>query len=379
MKRFFVLILALLLLLPGCAAEPAAPTEPVLTMPPTGPTTVPAATEPVTEPVTEPTTEPAPTEPEPTEPVVLYRHPLNGRPIDEPFNGRLMAVVINNVVYALPQHGISKADFIFELETEGGVTRQLAIFSELNNVTKIGPIRSARTYFNAIARSFDAPIVHCGSSYVANQGYMDYFETKASPWLHMDSHFAGKYFYRDKDRLSKGFATEHTLFTTGEKLLTAMENRDYNKTYDGGLDLGFSFADNINLNGETANKITVTYNGSKKMKFTYDANEGVYNASQYGKKYVDGNTGDSVDFKNVLVLFASQKKVKSEYGNHSFYDLIGSGKGYYACNGQVIPIKWKHSKYSAPFSFTTEDGEPITLGVGESYVGITSVKKLAYE
>ena len=73
MRRIFVSLLILALLLSGCAAQEAVET--------TVETTV------VTEPETEPTTVP-------TEPPV-YRNPLNGEILEEPYTGRIFAHTIH--------------------------------------------------------------------------------------------------------------------------------------------------------------------------------------------------------------------------------------------------------------------------------------------
>ena len=108
------------------------------------PTTVPTTTAPVE------TTEES--VPETTEAKEL-RHPLNGELLEEPFVGRTVAVVTPNDSAALPQHGLSNADVIYEIEAEGGVTRCLTLYTDLSFEEKIGPIRSSRTYFNNVAVS----------------------------------------------------------------------------------------------------------------------------------------------------------------------------------------------------------------------------------
>ena len=123
--------------------------------------TTPTTTAPTTTPTTEPTTEPTTA---PTEPPVLYRHPLTGAPLDEPWSGQAVAVMINNLKKAMPQKGISQADILYEVEVEGDITRCLAIFTDLSKVADIGPVRSARTAFNSLAVSYGAPLIHCGGS-----------------------------------------------------------------------------------------------------------------------------------------------------------------------------------------------------------------------
>ncbi|MGB9680810.1 MAG: DUF3048 domain-containing protein, partial [Minisyncoccia bacterium] len=84
-----------------------------------------------------------------TTPERAFRHPL--------------AVSIENHPESRPQSGLDKASLIFESPTEGGITRFLAFFVE-NDVQKLGPVRSARTYFLDWLSEFDGIFAHCGGN-----------------------------------------------------------------------------------------------------------------------------------------------------------------------------------------------------------------------
>ena len=91
----------------------------------------------------EPTVAPTPGQAE--EPYVPTDYDaLTGLPVDAPSALRPYAVMINNIVYAQPQVGTSKAAWIYEIEAEGGITRMIAVFSDLNDVPNMGSIRSVR-------------------------------------------------------------------------------------------------------------------------------------------------------------------------------------------------------------------------------------------
>ena len=359
MKRISALLLCLMLvLLCGCNKAPATETQ--------APTTTAATTEPTTEPTTVPT--------EPTEPPVLYRHPLTGAPLDEPFTGRPVAVSIGNTKAALPQHGISMADVFFEIEAEGSITRFLPIFTNLSETATIGPIRSARTFFNNVAAGYNAPIAHCGGSDRGIRGYYDISGSKIESWNHIDQFtYGSKYFFRDMDRYNyQDYAWEHCLFTTGELMQTALSALEYETGEE--WNLGFTFADDAALNGETANEIVVTFLGTKTTELTYDANTGLYAMFQYDRELVDGVTDEQVCFKNILVLYATQKKERDSNYVRSYYELIGEGEGYYALDGKIVKIKWSRESVKEPFVYTMEDGTPVTFGVGTTYIGISSTK-----
>ena len=63
----------------------------------------------------------------------------------------------------MPQSGISQADIIYEAVTEGGVTRLMALYSNLSKVPYVGPVRSARTQFVEMMLPLNAVYVHIGS------------------------------------------------------------------------------------------------------------------------------------------------------------------------------------------------------------------------
>ena len=359
MKRKIALLLILCLMLCACGKKQPDPTEPSTTAPTTAPTT---------EPTTAPTT--APTEPE-----VLYRHPLTGAPLETPWAGQAVAVVINNLKKAMPQKGVSQADIFYEVEVEGDITRCLAIFTDLSNVADIGPVRSARTYFNSLAVSYAAPLIHCGGSQgLALAARYGESSDKIDNWEHIDSD--SKYFYRDYDRYNSGYAWEHVLFTTGEKLQAAVDAYGYN-TPD--VDsFGLQFTPDVELQGEKAEEVTVTFKSKKKTVLTYDAAAGVYNVNMHGGEYVDGNTNQPITFKNVLVLYTNQWYADNV--GHKFYDTIGSGEGYAAINGKIVPITWSREGLRTHYTYTLADGTPLELDVGTTYIAVVGIKHdIAYQ
>lgn len=366
MKRILALLLALCLLFGLCACRKK-PNDSA-----TGDSTQDSSTQDSSSNTSEDTTEDSSQEntEDNTPPPVLYRHPLTGAPLEQPWSGKFTAVMINNLKYAMPQHGISQADILYEVEVEGDITRCMALFSDLSKVGVIGPIRSARTAFNSISVSFDAPLVHCGGSNLALNGmYGDYNDTIAN-WQHIDQAYNGKYFYRDSERYNNGYAWEHTLFTKGESLQQAMEAKGYNKPTD--KSFGLQFSENVILNGEKAEEIVVKFKFGKTTKFVYNTETQRYKMIQHGKDNVDGNTGEAVTFKNVIAIYTKQWYADS--AGHKYYDTIGSGEGYAAINGQIVPILWSREGLRKPFIYTLKDGTPLTLDVGTTYVALVGIK-----
>lgn len=357
MKRVAMILLAVCLLLCGCKKKDTYPTLPTETTQPTEPT--------------QETT--APTVPPETKPKeVLYRHPLTGAPLDAPWSGKLVAVMVNNLNKSMPQHGISQADIVYEIQEEGSVTRNMAIFSDLSDVGSIGSVRSARTYFVSVAASFDAYLVHCGTSVYAYGGKYDSTGKKVPDWKDIDQFYNSQYFFRDSDRANNGYAWEHTLFTTGERLTQALEGKADSNASNG---FGLKFAEDVVLEkGEKAEEVVIKFKGTKTSTFIYNAETKLYERSQYGGNSIDGNTGDTVSFKNVIAVYTKQWGVPGSNGGHQYYETIGSGKGYAAINGKIVPILWSRKDVKSPYTYTLEDGTPLTLNVGTTYIAVVGEK-----
>lgn len=339
-------------------------------------TTKPIATEqeqtlPTAAPAQEPTDAPteAPTEEAeaPTEGPALYTNPLTGEALDAPRTARIFLASVNNHKEAMPQHGISQADIYYEMLVEGSITRCLGVFTDIASVEKLGAIRSARIYTVGLTQAYDGILAHAGGSEEAdkairNLGINDIDGVRNSG--------AGAY-YRDQDRRSAGYSLEHTLFTSAEKLLANAEKRDLRLENEKPYDFGLSFAEDAVPDGESAASITLAFGNGKYAKTTtmnFNTDLDCYQAYQFGKDWIDGNTGKPLEFRNVLVLY--MKTTVSDKLGHKAINLVGEGDGLFACGGKLIPIKWSHESATAPFVYTLEDGTPLTLGIGHSYIGI---------
>lgn len=316
-----------------------------------------------------------------TEPVAdvtfAYRHPLTGEGLAEPWTGRPTSVSLGNTKAAMPQHGVNQAALIYELEVEGASTRVMAVFGDVKDLEPVGPVRSARTFFNNISLSLDAVLFHAGGSVRGRGGYHDMEGSKIENWEHVNALLgsSSSYFYRDQTRKNSGYNLEHTMFTNGEKMQKVLESKGYVKVNEGGTVTGMTFVEDFPLTGMAANTVTVRFKAGKQSIFTYDATTGLYSASQYKSDWIDGNTGEVMKFKNLVVLKADQStKSDGEYPR-SYYDLIGEGDGWLVIDGQMVSIKWSRTELNQPFSYTLTDGTAVCFEPGRTYTAISDSKQ----
>jgi len=300
----------------------------------------------------------------PTPEVFKYTNPLTGEGMNEDISrSRPVAVMINNIIKAQPQRGVSNADVIFEIPAEGGVTRMLAIFQELEGIESIGSIRSLRSYYLQVVQGYDAILVHAGGSEEA------YTDLKTTGWDHIDG-VMGNYhvdpFYRDKTRMANG--TEHSLFAVGDKILESIEDSGYDTRHQSGFTYGYSFSEDAGSQCKSkAEYAKVIFNSGKNTSFVYDNKTGLYTGYQFGERYQDDGETD-MTFKNVVLLSAGMN-VYDGVGRLSV-DFDKGGTGYFICDGKSVEIDWVKSADDAPFELTLKNGTPLELGIGKSYIGI---------
>ena len=104
------------------------------------------------------------------------------------------------------------------------------------------------------------------------------------------------------------------------------------------------------------------------MDVSYDEENGMYNLYENNRDYKDGNTGEVVDFRNVLAIFAPVSSVGDNYG-HVAIDTTAGGDGYYFCGGKYVPITWDREDNES-FRYYRENGDELELSEGHTYIAI---------
>lgn len=282
---------------------------------------------------------------------------LTGEWVDAEVNEKKpVAIMINNIGEAMPQSGIGQADIIYEMIVEGGITRLEAVFSDYSGLTKIGPVRSARQYYVRNAEQLDAIFCHIGTSTLADT------EIASSSVIDMDGMSGvGNYMiYRDNSRVAP-----HNAYTSEDALNAAIEYAGVDMSHSSNYTKMFYFKSAVEdlEGGSTADKITTAYNASRIPWFEYHEDDQKYYRFQYGEAQIDDQTGEQLSFQNVLILFATTYSVD---GYLMEVQNEGSGDGYYASNGQYIPIQWKYE--DGTVHYYTTSGERLMMNPGKTWI-----------
>lgn len=291
---------------------------------------------------------------------------------------RPIAIMFNNLKAALPQHGISEMDLLYEVLVESSITRLMGVAADWKNLPTLGSIRSSRDYYIDLADSHNAIYVHAGGSEIA------YSTMRSRGTNHIDgtngNSASTAAFYRNQERLKRRIASEHTLFTSGSNITKSIEANKFSTVLKDNFESPIKFSNShIVFNGDSANYVYVPYSNYAQSYFDYNAENGLYLKGQYlnvnssldkhDSPHIDGNTNEQIKFKNIVILFAKHSTIDN-YGRLSV-DFTGTGKGYYFSNGKCKEIIWKRANRTSGYALFEIDGATeLLLNVGKTYIGI---------
>lgn len=275
-------------------------------------------------------------------------------------NRRPVAVMLNNIIDAVPQSGIEQAGVVYEAPVEGGLTRLMGIFEDYDNLDKIGSVRSCRLYYIYFAKEFDAIYTHFGQAIYA-EPLLASSDVHNLNGLVLD----GSCFYRTKDRVAP-----HNAYIGAEGIAKGISKFGYRTEYQEGFERHYQFnegEEEITLpNGQKAEKVMPGYPINKPW-FEYNKEDGLYYRYQYGDKQIDELTGEQIAYKNIIM----QTVDYYDYGDGYYYiTTTGSGTGKYITNGKAIDITWKKDKEFGVTRYYDLQGKEITLNTGKTWVCI---------
>jgi hypothetical protein len=291
-----------------------------------------------------------------------FNNPLTGEYYAKDVtNSRPIAIAINNSKGARPQWGLCTPDIIIEGLVEGGITRMLWLYSDIDSIPKVGSVRSARHDFIEIAEGFDALFVHWGGS-----GYAYTAIANRSVNSIDGMAYEKKYFFRDKSIHS---SNEHSGYTTGEMISKAIAAKsfrvDINSEYKNPLKFHSPDDKHTYMDGKS-NSIKFDFSKYCGYTFNWDSENQLYYCNTNGGKMVSAQ-GDQLAVSNVIVLYMPSYSVLNESG---VIDMnLSSGEGVISSNGSYEKIIWeKGNTPSNMLKLCRSDGSDLLLNTGKSYI-----------
>ena len=306
---------------------------------------------------------------------------------------RPVTAMIENHADSRPSSGLSKADVIYEIVAEGGITRFLAVYycNTAAEEVKIAPVRSARIYFIDYAAEYgDKPIfMHVGGANDFSGSGDTVRDVRALEILEQmgwrtprgndfdttyDSGFP--VFWRNYERLDHPVATEHTMMASLDAAYEEAARRGLGAKDKKGVawDKNFVSWKFIDDKPQTPSATDISFGfwdnkSDYDVNWQYDAANNRYLRFNAGVEQIDLEFKQPLFAKNVVILFAKERGPVDRNG-HMFYTTVGTGKVLVFQNGSVVEGTWEKDSRQERTKFLDEDGKEISFVRGIIWIEV---------
>ena len=286
--------------------------------------------------------------PTPTPTPTQLLSPFTGEPVAS--LRTVLAVKIDNIVLARPQTGLTRADLVYVLPVEGGLSRFMAIFSS-HLPPVIGPVRSARADDLQLLRQFGRPAF----AYSGAQPQLLKVVERARIVDLYDGLVGG--YYRGANRIAP-----YNLYAHTKQLLA--EAKGASKAHN----IGFRFG-SAPPGGRARRSVSVSYSAAS-FTFTWSARKGRWLVSMDGAKAAT-TEGPQLSADTVVIQHTTVSTSRYlEWGRlrPPYAVSTGSGTALVLRNGKSYQARWSRPNSRTGTTFTTLNGKPMTFARGPVWV-----------
>ncbi len=283
---------------------------------------------------------------------------INGVPVKTDIaNKRPIAVVIENSIDARPQSGLTAADIVYETLAEGGITRLLAVY-QTNSAKEIGPVRSARPYFNYLANQWGAAFTHVGGSAIA---LSELSAGKHTDLVDINEFFLGDYFTRVKTR-----PAPHNTYVSIDRLREYLEKKDkidWPRAHTLGT---FETIPTEQLQTTISTISAKFFTSGYDVLFQFDPTIGLYKRTNGGKAAIDKANNMPITPRNIVVQFVDDYVVPMEPADGIGLHLDQDGRALLFTGGKLTDGRWRYKNGTTDYQIA--DGQPMKFQPGQTWI-----------
>lgn len=266
-----------------------------------------------------------------------------------------IALMIDNQIDARPSFGLSKANVVYEAEAEGQITRYLAVYASNDDISQIGPVRSARPYYVDWAEEYNALYCHCGGS---PQALAKLVKDKVNS---LNEFYNSGYYWRTNERIAP-----HNILTSIAKLNGYLEKKGLTEaTY-----VSWKFKEDEPVADEERNfSISIAYMPGYDVEWKYNVDVNDYSRYLSKSIHVDDD-GSEIRAKNIII-----QEVNSEVIDEALrlkIDTIGAGKASVCLDGHCQTGSWEKKDANSRTLFYYDSGEEVELNAGYIWVEVVN-------
>ena len=282
------------------------------------------------------------------------RHPLTGEVISAPLSvlPQVFGMMIENAADAWPLSGVDDAFLVIEAPVEGNIPRFIAFYSDDQDVSRIGPVRSARLYYLDWNAEFQGIYGHVGGSPEALEDILE------NGTLDLNQFFQSEYYYRDE--LTR--YAPHNVYTSTNILKESIA--EIREKYD--VDVpsyeSWTFTDGVSQSSTVATT-HIEWGSGYDVDWTYDPSTNTYHRSQGGNTYTANN---------VVVIATDIGTIPGDDKGRRTVRTIGEGPMMLLQNGtrNSVPWTWKKTSASSRMRFYDETGKEVPMNAGKTWIEV---------
>ena len=269
-----------------------------------------------------------------------------------------IGLMVENLVTVRPQSGLGQANVVYETLAEGGITRFLAIYASGDPLTRVGPIRSARSYYVDLAEEYGGLYGHVGGSpqalgVLGSENYMTDFNQFSY----------SQFYYRDQ-----AIEAPHNVFTTSELLGYAL--RDLKLDQAMGDYTPYQFKDVLVKSDRPTDVKPIAINFSNAdyaVEWRYDIDHDQYLRWNGGQEHTDANTGDQLTARNIVVQWVDSSLLEPDTGRLDI-TTMGTGDALLFQDGVVVTGTWSKTTRGDRTEFLDSTGQPMVFNPGTTWI-----------
>jgi hypothetical protein len=292
------------------------------------------------------------------QPAVISRDPFTGEALQGEFEGsRVACVMVENSSDAWPLSGVEDAFLVIEAPVEGGIPRFMACYEEGSEVEKIGPVRSARSYYVSWASGFGAMYAHVGGSPAALE------DLAVSTYVtDLNEFWNGSSFWRDSVRLAP-----HNVYTSTALLWAAADHLEVPLAQSAAW---LYEASSYEKGKQPCDDIVIRWNSASVYDPTWlcDEETGAYKRFQ-GTGEARSSDNNKYIAANVVIIESDITIVDEVTRRHIVTE--GTGNARVCSQGFCHDAIWHKEGVDKPLQFfTAYPNEPFIFAPGKTWIEV---------
>lgn len=270
---------------------------------------------------------------------------------------RVVGIMLDNHPEARWQAGLREAEVVYEIRVEGDFTRYLALY-QVTDPKVIGPIRSTRTPFITRMMENNGILVNFGASFTGTEDIYQYDINNIDGMA-----VAEPVFYRN---YNVGKEAPHNAYSNMKEIRAYAKSVGYSEENEF---KGYTFHKEPTApGGEKVPNFTLYIRPSNTTRYEYQEEKGIYHRYKDGELQVDENDREPLEVTNVILQYADA--YSNDDTGLKYLDDEGEGTGFFFSRGEKIEITWKKADRKSPTEFFDQEGKPLLLNVGQTFIQI---------